>query len=441
MKSRNSTILIFLVLIILLALSVAAYWFFFLNGHAGPAPAETGASPTSGGFTPLNGGSGALGTPPAGNPPPTEPGPAAGGPGQPPAALPVLRLLSASPIGGYGASTTASTTIIRWIDRGRGNVYEAEGDSAGITTLSNTILPRIYESVWNRNLTAFAASMLPAESNVPTALFAELRAQNASTTAGVSSSTPATGVLTLTPFELKGKNLPGNVIAYAASPAGDKIFTLINENGTGAGYVANFDGSAVTRIFTTPLTEVSIEWPETNTIAITTAGAAGQDGFLYFVNPKTGVWNRILGPIKGLATRTSRDARFIIASAAVTNQAIQTTIFASGSSTTTDAAIRTVADKCAWGNFYKDIVYCAVPTDVPDGTYPDDWYRGTVSFNDKLWQVDAATGEVKLIANIADRSGRPMDAIDLGLDAKDSFLFFMNKKDNSLWSLDLVRTP
>src|SRR4051812_1210223 len=32
-----------------------------------------------------------------------------------------LRLLSATPVGGYGASSTATTTV-RWVDRGRGNV-------------------------------------------------------------------------------------------------------------------------------------------------------------------------------------------------------------------------------------------------------------------------------------------------------------------------------
>jgi hypothetical protein len=71
-------------------------------------------------------------------------------------------------------------------------------------------------------------------------------------------------------------------------------------------------------------------------------------------------------------------------------------------------------------------------------TYPDDWYKGTVSFVDKIWQVSATTGEVHLISSIVDTSDRIIDAFNLGLDEKDRFLIFMNKNDLSLWSLDLT---
>lgn len=42
-----------------------------------------------------------------------------------PQTLPILRQLTTTPIAGYMASSTASSTIIRYVDRGVGHIYEA----------------------------------------------------------------------------------------------------------------------------------------------------------------------------------------------------------------------------------------------------------------------------------------------------------------------------
>jgi hypothetical protein len=84
------------------------------------------------------------------------------------------------------------------------------------------------------------------------------------------------------------------------------------------------------------------------------------------------------------------------------------------------------------------VVYCAAPSQPVDAVYPDDWYAGKISTLDKIWQINGATGEIKLISSFNDAPNRAIDAFNLGLDQKDNFLFFMNKNDLSLWSLDLV---
>jgi len=61
--------------------------------------------------------------------------------------IPILRKISEEPIGGYIASTTASSTIVRYIDRGTGHIYEARDDTNIIEKLSNTTIPRVY---WGR---------------------------------------------------------------------------------------------------------------------------------------------------------------------------------------------------------------------------------------------------------------------------------------------------
>jgi hypothetical protein len=326
---------------------------------------------------------------------------------------------------------STSTTIVRWADRGRGNVYQADYRSSDIITLSNTVVPRLYESVWNKNLTAFIGSLFQESSPIPTTVYAELAPQSTGKTAADSN--------LLAPYSLHGKNIAGEMIGYAASPDKSKVFRLMKESDSGVGYVSSFSGQNTVKIFSTPFTQVNVDWPSDNIIAITTKGYSGYPGYLYFVNPKSGVWTKTLGPIAGLSAVVSHDGKHVFISGTA-NGSLTSRIYALPSSSGTDAVIRTIADKCAWGNFYKDIVYCAVPTTLPEGAYPDDWYVGGLSTTDKVWQVNSVTGEVRLLSSLVDKADRIIDGFNLSLDPKDGYLFFMNKNDLSLWSLDLIKS-
>ncbi|OHA24665.1 MAG: hypothetical protein A3B11_00590 [Candidatus Taylorbacteria bacterium RIFCSPLOWO2_01_FULL_44_26] len=435
MTIKGKTIII---LIVILLGSAISYWYFLLRYSMNTIPINTDTEET-GGFAPFGRTSsgGRQGTSGGENATTTN---YSGQNEQ--VRLPVLRLLSDTPIGGYGASTTASTTVIRWIDRGRGNTYEARQDSLNIRTLSNTILPRVYQSSWNKNLTAFIGTIFPDNSGDPSVVYAELQAhpipkQQATTTATSTPTAPANN--SLAPFDLKGKNLPEKTIAYAVSPKKDRLFVFVDENGSGTGYISNFNGSSLKKIFSSPLTQVNVDWPEENTIAITTKGSSNQNGFLYFVNPNTGIIKKILGPIRGLSTRVSHDARYVLYSTAlISKNSIRAFIYSITSASETDALIQTLADKCAWGHFYAYTVYCAAPSSLIQAEYPDDWYKGTVSFTDKIWAVDARTGEVSLVSALVDQADRLIDVFNMEISDKDEYLLFMNKKDLSFWSLDLV---
>ena len=234
--------------------------------------------------------------------------------------------------------------------------------------------------------------------------------------------------------------MPSNTIGYAVSPQKDKLFTLVQDTNGSVGYVSNFDGTKTAQIFTTPLTQFNVDWPSTNIITLINKGTADRASYLYFVDPKTGVWKKVIGPMNGLSAKVSVDGKKVFFSASGNNSDIVSGIYNVASSTMMDVVLRTLAEKCVWGNFYKDVVYCAVPFQNFPGTYPDDWYRGTVSTIDKVWQVNSVTGETKLVAPIIGQADRVIDMFNLGIDDKDNFLFFMNKNDLSLWSLDLVRS-
>ena len=72
--------------------------------------------------------------------------------------------------------------------------------------------------------------------------------------------------LEMVPFEPRSQtNL---ALGYAVSPQKDKVFTLVKSGDSSIGYVANIDGTKTAQLFTTPLTQLNVEWPSENVIAL-----------------------------------------------------------------------------------------------------------------------------------------------------------------------------
>jgi len=343
--------------------------------------------------------------------------------------IPTLRLISATPVGGFSASTTASTTVVRYVDRGAGHIFEAYSDREEIEKLSNTTLPRIYESYWNKNLNAVILRYIKSNTDTIVNFYGEIRPTTKAT---------STDPINTTPYEVRGKFLSAGIDSIAVSPKGDRVFTLNIEDGRGIGYISGFDESKKTKILDIPLTQLSIAWPEENTAIVTTKASGMARGYVYSLNITTGLFQKIMGDIVGLTTKASTDAKRILFSNSA-NNSIKTSVFNISESKTASVIFKTLPEKCVWSNINKNDLYCAVPVEIPSGTYPDDWYRGKISFIDQIWHLDTNTGEVNLLANLLNLSNKLIDAVDLTLDKKEDYLYFINKNDLSLWSLDLTR--
>lgn len=333
--------------------------------------------------------------------------------------LPKLRQLSITPVGGMGVNAS----VIRFIDRGTGHVYEANSTSAEINKLSNTTIPKIYESYWNKDLNALVIRYIKDDSDTITNFYAELK------------STAYTGSST-TPFEMKGKYLSPDIAQIAISPAKDKIFTWNIENGRGIGYLSGFDEKGKIKVIDTPLTQVVIDWPEKNTVSYTTKASANASGFTYITDVKNGMTRKVIGGIRGLFSKINTDKTKVIYSQGGIND-LKTFLLDMKDGSIQDVLLKTLTDKCTWSVLRKNEAYCAVPTEIPNGIYPDDWYKGNISFIDQIWHIDTTTGEVHLLANLLELSDKLIDATKLMLDPKENTLYFVNKRDLTLWALDL----
>jgi hypothetical protein len=178
-------------------------------------------------------------------------------------------------------------------------------------------------------------------------------------------------------------------------------------------------------------------WPEIKTIALQTKASAQSNGSLYFLNLDSGQQKKILSGINALTTLVSPDAKLILYSSGATPKL---SILDLAGKHTADVAFKTFPEKCTWAG-KKYFVYCAVPAILPASAYPDDWYAGVVSFNDSIWSYNIETGETKVLYDAtASTLSEQIDAINLVLSKDEKILYFINKRDNSLWSFDLEDT-
>ena len=181
-----------IIILILAILGGFAYFFFYLNK---PAPAGNNSISTQNPFTPFGGGgvnsnqgsntNGVNGTSTVANN------------GQI-YQYPKVREIWPTPIGGFVASTTASSTFVRFVDRGTGYIYDMNMASATPANISNTTVPLVYESYWNSNGMSGIFRYIKEGSDDITNFYVQLRSTATTTKTVVASSTATTSI----PFKL-----------------------------------------------------------------------------------------------------------------------------------------------------------------------------------------------------------------------------------------------
>ncbi|PJA87018.1 MAG: hypothetical protein CO141_01710 [Candidatus Moranbacteria bacterium CG_4_9_14_3_um_filter_42_9] len=78
-----------------------------------------------------------------------------------------------------------------------------------------------------------------------------------------------------------------------------------------------------------------------------------------------------------------------------------------------------------------------MPASIPENAImPNDYYNASFSTDDTFWKVDTQTGEKERIVSL-DKITEKLDADTLFLNGDESFLFFVNKKDDKLYRIEL----
>ena len=312
-----------------------------------------------------------------------------------------FRKISSEPVSGF----FAGDGFVRYTDRVTGHIFEVSTLSTTQKRISNTTIPKIYEAIWldedssiirylddNHNIKSFYIDSVESE-------------------------------------EIEGVFLQDNMKEIIK--AGESIFYLLTDNTGSRGIVSDYNGDNKTQIFESPLTEWLIQRPQEGTITFTTKPAYGVGGFMYFFDTTTGVMTKILDNINGLTTLTSSDKTKVLFSETSRN-IFGLNIYNIKDDVVENLAVQTFPEKCVWSE-NSFVIYCGAPSSVQSGEYPDEWYQGIVSFSDIILKIDLEQEIIDIIISPEE----PIDIIKPALSPKEDYLYFINKKDLSLWGLEL----
>lgn len=229
------------------------------------------------------------------------------------------------------------------------------------------------------------------------------------------------------PITLKGSVVTGYLSQLAKNNDSNSLFYLLRQNGKTKGYIQSFESNTGNELFNSSFNEWMPQFVNKNLITLTTYASAVADGYMYGINPETKRFSKLLGPYKALTTLTSPDGSKVLVEF-TENEQLTTKIINLNTGTAKTLPFVTLPEKCSW--YSNDQLFCGIPKAFTTATYPDDWYKGVVSFSDVIWSYTPSTGRSVQIAT-------PKESVDIFRmeSYPDSgYLFFMNKNNYELWS-------
>jgi hypothetical protein len=334
--------------------------------------------------------------------------------------IPVLKELSTRPIAGATITASSSNIIVSFIEKGTGNVYNVSPQNDAEDRVTNTTIPKIEEAIWDKTGKKVIIRYAEDDSDNIKSYNAYIQDKNSDHPDGA----------------LGGNFMAENIKSITINPDKDKIFYLLQSSVGSNGIVADFDNAKRTQIFDSPLTEWLVDWPSSNIITITSKPSAGASGVMFMLNPKNGQLTKAISNINGLTTKTDLKGERAVYSES-TSGGINFKIYSFKTGKVTDTPVSTFPEKCVWSKNNQEIIYCSVPSYIPQGLYPDSWYKGQVLFSDEIWKINTDTGSGELLLRLKDYAKKDIDGINLMLSPKEDYLMITNKIDYHIWSLRL----
>ncbi len=417
--SRQSAIIITFAAIVIGLLGVGA-WYVFLSPRAQSGEGG-GIRDVFSGFFPsgTNGGTGNTQPTTDNKQPETPKQPTTGN--QP---APVVREVSHEPTAGFVLiDDKKEGAVVRFMERETGHTFSAPLAVVTEARLTNTTIPKVQEAIFSPSGTMLVARYLD-EDNATIRSFA----------GKLNPKTSAVGVIT--EGDLQGKYLDNGIVDLVSAPAAEKIFYIVYRDGGASGIIANADGTKPATVFSSLIREWLPQWVGDTVVYLTTKASGSTAGHLFSLNTSSGALTKVVGDIFGLTTNVnSKNTLALYSSSSGSGFELFTLDLKTKSAS--ELPIATLAEKCAWDSTAADIVYCGVPNNPASALYPDSWYKGIVSFEDSLWRINVATGEVTVVTTFSDTTQTQIDIVNPRISKKGDYVVFMNKNDLSLWSVKI----
>lgn len=331
---------------------------------------------------------------------------------------PIIREISSNPVAGFEIiENKKEGPSARYMESETGNIYNAPLAIISKARLTNTTIPKVREAIFMPNGEMVVARYLDDDGVTIKSFSGKINLPKI-----------ATG--TSTEGELQGEFLRDNIVNIVSTEE-NKIFYTVVENNGALGILANADGSKPTKVFSSAIREWLPQWLKGNSLYINTKASSGSPGHIFKVNTSNGDQTKIIGGILGLTSNFDpKNSDFIY-----NDNSLKLFSYNLKTKKSSELSLKTLAEKCAWTNEPDLTIYCGIPDKVEPAEYPDDWYKGIVSFKDELWKIDMVTGGLTLITQFNETTSKYLDIINPKVSKDGNYLVFINKNDMSLWSV------
>jgi hypothetical protein len=337
-------------------------------------------------------------------------------------------MISGEPVAGYFPYQTRATTTstgtstvdsfekaVIYTQRASGHMYVAKESTEQQERFSNTTIPKVYEALFASSTAAIYRYVGEDEISI--------RSYSGSIGSGTST--------------FQGVFLPNNLDVVTLSPDNQSIAYGVD---TGSQFFLNKSGVRGTNpitLFSSYIKEWSVQWPKTDSIYLTSKADSHYPGTLYRIDPTTKRFDKLIADVLGLSTLVNASGTLAVISYTDKSNGVGTAIFDTVTREYYYPNFRTLSEKCVWSKVDPEIVYCAAPLERIFDTMPESWYMGTIETMDTIFRIDTRTMESTEVLTQADLSANEIDMYNLMLSEDEQYLYFMNKRDLTLWSYEV----
>lgn len=316
-----------------------------------------------------------------------------------------------------------TTTVARFVMADSGHVFDLPLDSPGAVAraVSNTTVPGIVATALESQ--GSGAEFQYIDSNVIKTLHVAFPA--ATTTLGNQQ-------------PVKIQFLPNGITSFAISPDSKSVAYLLKTTTGSDGYIANVDGGSSKKVFSLPLTQLTLSWPAQSTVLAQSAPAAGVAGVVFSIDAKSGATAPLIYAT-GLSAIADRGfSKVVYQSTAGNTQSASTYVRDTTTGLNTALSLDPYPEKCLWSYTSSSTLYCAAPLTYVAPNYLDLWHAGVASAADSIFAFDVNRGTTHIIASPGSKDGGSQaDIAEMALSVDDSYLLFIRKGDRSLWGVRL----
>jgi hypothetical protein len=339
-----------------------------------------------------------------------------------------FKRLTNNPVAGYAFFTTTRTVttpnanprlkptvetftdrIVRYVSRQSGFVYEIKNGTVALQ-ITNLFIPNIYEVVFADAYNTVLLRFLRDDTQTIATYAVPIPPENTD-----GSRTQKEGIF-----------LPDGLTGVTASPDLKEIAQLAPITTGSTLTTSTSQNKNRKEVMLSALKEWIIMWPQAKTLYVQTKAAGTVRGFLYKIDRTERRLRRVVGDVPGLTTSVSPSGTYVLYSESSTTS-FTTKLLNTKSGAVQNLGLSILPEKCTW--LSNEDLICAGGT-PPEGTYPDVWYAGLISFSDQLYRIYTASG---LYDVLYDNTEFSFDMINLQVDEVSSILYFIDKRTGVLW--------